>query len=63
MNKAHLWLWVLSAISYSYVIYMYYFTNIASDCNRSAESWSDYMKCWIPLDIMLMSFVAVYYFF
>jgi len=36
---------------------MYYFTNIAS------ESWSDYMKCWIPLDIMLMSFVAVYYFF
>lgn len=57
MNTAHLWLWFASALSYSYVIQQYYFTDIA---NRSK---SDFMKCWIPLDIMLMFFVAIYYFF
>ena len=57
MNSAHIWLWALSAVSYSYIIYMYYFTDITE------TSHSDYMKCWIPLDIMLMFFIAVYYFF
>ena len=57
MNTAHLWLWFASALSYSYVIHQYYFTDIAD------KSKSDFMKCWIPLDIMLMFFVAIYYFF
>jgi hypothetical protein len=57
VNSAHKWLWVVSFASYTYIIYMYYFTDI---CTRSN---SDYMKSWIPLDIMLMVLVAIYYFF
>lgn len=44
-------------MSYAYIIYVYYFTDAAD------LSSSDYMKSWIPLDIMLMFFVSIYYFF
>jgi hypothetical protein len=57
INSSHKWLWYGSAGSYTYIIYVYYFTDAAD------LSSSDYMKSWIPLDIMLMFFVSIYYFF
>jgi len=57
INSSATWLWYISAVSYCWIIYVYYFTDAAQ------TSKSDYMKSWIPLDIMLMFFVSVYYFF
>lgn len=43
-------------MSYSYIFYVYFFTDAADN------SQSDYSKCWIPLDCILMALVAMYYF-
>lgn len=42
--------------SYTYIIYVYKFTDAAE------KSESKFSRAWIPLDIMLMFLVALYYF-
>jgi hypothetical protein len=54
--KGHKWIWIFNLISYSYIIYVYNFTDAKTNSN------SDYSKCWIPLDCILMALVAMYYF-
>jgi len=56
INKGHKWIWWFNLVSYSYIFYVYFFTN------AKEESDSDYSKCWIPLDCILMALVAMYYF-
>jgi len=56
INKGHKWIWVFNLISYSYIFYVYFLT----DAKETSDS--DYSKCWIPLDCILMTLVAMYYF-
>jgi hypothetical protein len=54
--KGSKWLWWVSLVSYTYIFYIYFLTD-AKD-----QSQSDYSKCWIPLDFILMVLVAIFYF-
>ena len=56
INKDANWIWIFNLVSYSYIFYLYFMTDAA------ANSTSDYSKCWIPLDFILMALVAIYYF-
>lgn len=54
--KGHKWIWCFNLVSYGYIFYVYFFTD------AKELSHSDYSKCWIPLDFILMSLVACFYF-
>jgi hypothetical protein len=56
INRGHKWIWIFNLGSYSYISYVYFFT----DAKKNSKS--DYSKCWIPLDLILMALVAMYYF-
>ena len=54
VNTGHRWVWYIHIVSYSYIIYVYYFTDAAArDASESA-------KIWIPLDIILTFNIALY---
>ena len=48
------WVWVVHAINYPYIIYVFYFTDARQQDN------SDLRKIWIPLDIILTFNIAMY---
>jgi hypothetical protein len=54
VNTKHRWVWYFHIFSYSYIIYIYYFTNA-----RLIEA-SESAKIWIPLDIILTFNIALY---
>jgi hypothetical protein len=56
INRDHKWIWAITLASYLYIFYIYFFTQ------AKHESTSDYSKCWIPLDCILMLLVTMYYF-
>lgn len=56
INKGHKWIWWFNLASYGFIFYVYFLTD-AKD-----RSQSDYAKCWIPLDFILMALVAIFYF-
>lgn len=56
ISKGGMWIWWFNLVSYSYIFYVYFFTD------AKENSQSDYSKCWIPLDCILMALVAMYYF-
>lgn len=57
ITKKHQWIWVFNIFQYGYVFYIYNFTDAAH------VSDSRFARSWIPLDMLLMSLVAIYYFF
>jgi hypothetical protein len=57
VNTNHSWVWLVHAISYSYVTYVYYFTDL-----KEKES-SETTKMWIPLDIILTINITLYQIF
>ena len=52
VNTSHSWVWVVHALNYPYIFYVYYFTEY--DSNSLAK------KIWIPLDMLLTIGVIVY---
>jgi hypothetical protein len=56
ITKKHKWIWLVNLCSYSYIIYKYFYTDAAE------KSESAFSRSWIPLDILLMTLVAIYYF-
>ena len=53
----HTWIWSVHAVSYTYVAYVYYFTDARSR-ERSLAS-----KMWVPLDIQLTACIFAYFMF
>ena len=54
VNTKNKWVWVVHAISYTYVLYVYIFTDARN------VSVSETSKMWIPLDIILTIFICMY---
>ena len=54
VNTGHKWVWGVHAICYTYVAWIYFFTNAV------AEEKSEYSKMWIPLDMILTINIAFY---
>ena len=57
VNTGHKWVWGVHFISYSVIIYYYFFTD---SVDREASESS---KIWIPLDILLTVNIAIYQIF
>lgn len=54
VNTKHRWVWYFHIVSYSYIIYVYYFTDARfKDASESS-------KIWIPLDIILTFNISMY---
>ena len=57
VNTGHKWVWGVHFISYSVIIYCYFFTDsVQRDASESS-------KIWIPLDILLTVLILVYQIF
>ena len=54
INFKHKWVWVIHAISYAYITYIYYFTDAVY------MEPSDARKMWVPLDIILTICITCY---
>jgi len=57
VDTDHGWVWMMHFVSYVYIIYIYFFTDL-----KKKES-SEFTKMWIPLDIILTFNIALYYSF
>jgi len=57
VNHSHRWVWYVHLISYSYIAFVYYFTDL-----KEKES-SQTTKMWIPLDIILTINITLYQIF
>ena len=57
VNTKNNWVWYLHAVSYTYIIFVYFFTD-AAKIDRSEAS-----KMWVPLDILLTGCIFLYYMF
>ena len=55
VNGSHKWIWYVHLVSYLYVIYAYFLTDMYK--NESSQV----SKIWIPLDIILTVNIAIYY--
>ena len=56
VKKKHNWIWYVHIVSYSYIIFRYFFTDDAN-IDESVSS-----KMWIPLDILLFICIFLYYY-
>lgn len=56
LNTDYQWVWLVLLISYSYIIYSYFFTDIVQ------RDHSESSRMWIPLDILLTFGIAIYQF-
>jgi len=54
VNKSGKWVWMIHALSYSYIIYVFYFSGL------KANETSILKRVWIPLDIILTISIAMY---
>ena len=57
VNTKNQWVWYVHIVSYSYIIYIYCFTDVA--IGGSSES----SKIWVPLDIFLTINISLYQLF
>jgi len=51
------WVWVVHAINYPYILYVYLFTDAVEQDNSVVR------KIWIPLDVILTLNIALYQWF
>ena len=56
INTNNSWVWVVHALNYPYIFYVFYFTDARQNCNSLAK------KIWIPLDMLLTLGVTMYQF-
>ena len=54
VNTNNQWVWYVHILSYSYIIYMYCFTDVAT------QDGSEASRIWVPLDILLTFNIALY---
>ena len=57
VRTKHSWVWAVHAVSYTYVGYVYFFTDAVS-CETSLAS-----KMWVPLDMQLTVCIFIYFMF
>lgn len=57
LNVKSIWVWYFHFVSYSYIIFVYFFTD-AAESDRSHAS-----RMWVPLDILLTASIFAYFMF
>jgi len=57
VKTKNIWVWFVHAVSYTYVIFFYFFTD-AVDREKSLAS-----KMWVPLDMLLTGCIFMYFMF
>ena len=57
MNTSNKWVWVIHALNYPYIFYVFYFTDARQNDVSLAK------KIWIPLDMILTFGVTMYQLF
>lgn len=54
VNTKNQWVWYVHILSYSYIIYIYFLTDVAT------ADGSESSKIWVPLDILLTFNIGIY---